>query len=129
MKNNPKLTGVKIIIIILGIIDIIFGLFLLPTFVIFQGISFLFLLGMIYIIFGFSLIFKFLRTKLLLYGVIPLTLLSSLFFLMLGIDKNIPEYCKTPIMIQSICIGILSLICIVNIYFFTRPWIKEYFKK
>jgi hypothetical protein len=118
---------IKVCIFIFAIIDISFGVFLLPCFIIFQGAFFLLFLGILYLNFGFSVLSKILKMKLLVFGALPLTILSSLFIMSLGDNKNIPEFYRTPIVLQIIIIGILMFICFANLYFFTRPNIKGYF--
>lgn len=116
-------------IILLGVIDIITSLCLLSTLIFLQGPSFPFILGILYLIFGCGILRRICKLKLLLYGIIPLTILSLLMIIMLGIDKNVPEYYRIPVMGQIIFISIVSLICFVNVCFFTSSNIRDAFLK
>jgi len=120
---------IKTIIIVLSVGDILFGLFLLPFFLVFQGAFFILLLGILYLIFGFSALFNVLKTRLLLYAIFPLSVISSIFIVLIGNAKNAPKFYRTPMEIQIIVIGILMTMCFVNMYFFTRQKTKQYFKR
>lgn len=113
--------------IFLGVIDIVVGLCLLSTLIFLQGPSFPFILGILYLIFGYRILKHVCKFKLLFYGIIPLTILSSFMVIMLGIDKNVPEYYRISIIGQIISISILSSVCFINVYFFTRSNIKDTF--
>lgn len=108
----------KIIASILAIVDIIFGLCLLPYFVVFQGAFIILFLGLLYVIFGFGVVSHTIKKKLLLFGILPLTLLFSLSITSLGSGVETPLYYRTPIMVKIIIIGFLLSICLVNIYLF-----------
>lgn len=109
----------KILRIILGIINILAGLIMAAIFILLQGIM-TFTIGFIYIIFGVTLFMKRYSFKLLFYGVVPATVLFFTNIIMLGIDKNIPEYYQTPFWLVAILVMVFSVICIVNTWFLIK---------
>jgi len=124
MVNEKR---IKVSIIAFGILDIIFGLCLLPTFFIFLGAWFLFVLGILYLLFGFRVIVNSLRIRFLYYGIIPLTILSALFILLLSVvEQYVPL--EEQIIAGVISVVILFSICLANLYFFTRPSVTAHFK-
>ncbi len=119
---------INALVIILGILNIIAGGVLALILIMMQGIT-IFLVGLVYIFYGASLLCKNLFNKVLFFGIIPVTALFSMTIIMLGIAKNIPEYARTPLHVGIIIIAPFWILIFANIYFFTRPKVKEYFKK
>ena len=94
---------IKILTITLGIGNIIVGLAFMLIIFMMQGF-YLLLLGVLFVIFGIALFNRKYYNKLLLYGIVPITILFSLNILMSVIAKDIPEYYRTPIGIGTIII-------------------------
>ena len=93
-----------IITIALSIVNIILGIIFMVVIFTMQGF-YLLLLGLVYIIFGVSILIGRHSTKLLFWGIMPVTLLFSFNIIMTGIVKNMPEYFRTPL-----GIGILMIL-------------------
>ena len=117
MTNSSKVATFKIGFIVLGIIDVLFGLILISTIILLQGISFPFFLGFQYLIFGVYLFKGKIIDKLLNYWITTFSALSAMIFIMMGLDKEIPEYYKTPIFVQIILVGVIVVILLINILF------------
>ena len=120
-----KLRIMKISIYSLGIINILAGLALGIIFILMQGF-YLFLFGFFYIIFGIGLMTRKFYSKLLFYGIIPVTCLFSITITMSGIDKDIPVYCQIPLKVGILLILPFLIICFVNVYINTRRNVKRY---
>lgn len=105
--------------IILGIINIVAGLFFMLVIFLMQGF-YLVLLGIPFVIFGMALLNKKVYKKLLFWGIIPITILLSFQIIMMGIAKTIPEYYKTPLWVGLIIILPFWLVILADIFFFTR---------
>ena len=105
--------------IILGIINMIAGLFFMLVIFLMQGF-YLVLLGIPFVIFGMALLNKKVYKKLLFLGIIPITILLSFQIIMMGIAKTIPEYYKTPLWVGLIIILPFWLVILADIFFFIR---------
>jgi len=119
---------INTLVITLGLLNIVAGVVLALILIMMQGVT-IFLVGLVYIFYGVSLLCKNLFNKVLFFGIIPVTALFSMTIIMLGVAKNIPEYAYTPLHIGIIIISPFWVLVLTNIYFFTRPKVKEYFKK
>jgi len=96
--------------VMLGIVNISVGIFLSLILVVLQGI-FLFPLGVIFIIFGAGICRGKIFSKLLFFGIIPVSILFLLMVIMLGVSNDVPEYYKTPPLIQiGVMLPILFII-------------------
>ena len=117
----------RALIIVLGILNIIAGLLLAFILILMQGLG-VFWVGLLYILFGIFILCKMLFMKLLLFGIIPITALFSMTIIMLGISTDVPAHYQTPLHIGIRIITPFWILIFANIYFFTRPKVKEYFK-
>jgi len=112
------MTKLKLHALILGILNIIAGLFL-STFVILMQNLIGLIAGITYIIFGIAMISNKIYKLLLFYIIIPLTILFSFSIIMSGIDKDVPEYFRTPLYIGFPII--MPLWCLI----FANIWISR----
>ncbi len=106
----------KIFIMVLGILNILAGLVLVAFVIMMQNVL-AFFLGVLYIIFGIALLIGKFLSKLLYWGIIPLTVLHSNIIIMLGTNKNVPEYYQTPLLMGvTIFIAPLVILILGDIY-------------
>lgn len=118
----------KALIIILGILNIIAGLLLAFILILMQGLG-VFWVGLLYGFFGIFVLCRTLFIKLLFLGIIPVTALFSMTIIMLGVSTDVPVHYQTPLHIGIRIIAPFWILIFANIYFFTRPKVKEYFPK
>lgn len=124
MENKPG--GLRIGIILLGTLNVLVGLFLIP-FLLLWGVI-IFITGILYFVFGIAILFRRLYIKLLFYGVLPFTVLIFVDLRIMSMDQDASNYFRMTFENYIGWILPLFIICILNIYCFTRPGIKEYFK-
>ncbi len=118
---------IRIISIILGLVNVIIGLCLLAFLIFLQGISPLPILGIFYFIFGMGVIIKKgFKIGILLFGIVPLTILSGAMILTMG-GRHVPEYYQTPLGVKFILIALLLLFCTLNLVFFSLDKAKKLF--
>lgn len=106
---------IRLFISILGILNIIAGV-VLTTFVILMQNLLAVILGILYIIFGIAMLSNKIYKKLLFGAIIPLTTLFSVSIIMLGIDKNVPEYFKIPLHLGLVIIMPLWILIFGNVW-------------
>lgn len=99
----------------LGILNIIIGA-IFTIFIILMQNPLALIMGVLYVVFGVSLLMSRTIKKILFWGIIPLTILFSFNIIMLGVDKDIPEYSKTPLYIGLLIIFPLWMLIVGNIY-------------
>ncbi len=109
------MSKLKLFTLILGMLNIIAGVILI-TFIIFMQNPLAFIMGILYIVFGGAILRNRIYKKFLLWGIIPLTVLFSVNIIMLGIDKDVPEYFQTPLYIGLLIILPLWLLIFGNVY-------------
>ena len=119
MKINKSEKLLRIFTVVLGIANIILGLFFILIIFMMQGF-YLVLLGVPFIIFGIALFGKKFYNKLLLYGIIPVSALLSFNIIMMGISKDVPKYYHTPLWIGAIILLPFWLVIVADIYFLIR---------
>ena len=117
---------IKIFGILLGISNIILGFLLALILFIMQGGVVALVLGFLYIFLGITILCRRCYSKLLFYGVLPVTVIFSLNIIMMGIDKSIPTYYQTPIWVGIIILVPFWAVTLADI-FFIHPKIKERF--
>lgn len=105
----------KLFTLSLGILNIIIGI-ILTTFIILMQNPLGLIMGIFYVVFGFSVLINKTNRKVLFLGIIPLTILFSFNIIMSVIDKNIPEYTRTPLPICLLIILPLLLLITGDIY-------------
>ncbi len=113
------MTKLRLFTLILGILNIIAGLFL-STFVILMQNLIGLIAGIIYIIFGIAMLSNKIYKLLLFWVIIPLTILFSFSIIMSGIDKDVPEYFQTPLYIGLMIIVPLWLLIFSNVWIIKR---------
>lgn len=107
----------KILRILLGIGNIFLGLVLALLLFIMQGGLAALVLGSLYIFLGITILGGRHPSKLLFYVIVPITIIFSLFILMLGIDKSIPSYAQTPLWVGLIILLPFWVVIIGDIFF------------
>jgi low affinity Fe/Cu permease len=112
VKLNP-------ISLILGILNIAIGIFTATFIILMQNVLAL-VLGFLYIGFGVAVLNNKVLKKLLLAGIIPLSVLFSITMMMSSIDKSVPKYFQTPIALSLIIISVLLFVIIGDIYICKR---------
>ncbi len=117
---------INTLVVILGILNIIAGGALAFILIMMQGIT-IFLVGLVYIFYGVSLLCRNLFNKVLFFGIIPVTALFSMTMIMAGTSTGIPEYARIPMGLVNKILIPFWLLIFANVYFFTRPKVKEYF--
>jgi len=120
MKTRKFLTG-------LGMVNIGGGIFLFLIFFLLQGI-FIFPLGVLFIIFGVGVIRRKFYPKLLFFGMVPVSILFFLMVIMLGTSDSVPEYYKTPLLIQIVLTLPILFIVGADVIIFTRSTISRAFQ-
>lgn len=112
---------------ILGIVNISGGIFLSLVFFLFQGI-FIFPLGVLFIIFGGGILRRKFYPKLLFLGMVPVSILFFLMVIMLGTSDSVPEYYKTPLLVQIVLTLPILFIVGADVIIFTRSTISKIFQ-
>ncbi|UCB57421.1 MAG: hypothetical protein JSV30_02240 [Candidatus Omnitrophota bacterium] len=119
--------------ILLAIFDLVCSLILFFFAIMLQGCSWYLLLALLYFISGILILMQNITIfKILLYGIMPLNVLISTLAIfeiisLMGGSPEDPYY--TPIKVGLIIIGLTILFpFFCNIYYFTRPKIKEQFR-
>ncbi len=110
-----KIDGWKVSMAILGMVDIVGGVCLLLTVVLFQSFSFISLLGLVYLFFGLIILHGPIDVKWLSYGIIPGTVLSAL-MIILSNNNDMPTYYKDALDQRIAAISILIGLCLVNYF-------------
>lgn len=117
MSNMEK--TIKLFAMILGISNIIGGLLFMLIIFMMQGF-YLLLFGIFFIVFGISIIRNKIYSKLLILGIIPITLLFSFNIVMMGISKAVPSYYRTPLWVGLIIILPFWLLILFDFYFLKK---------
>jgi uncharacterized membrane protein HdeD (DUF308 family) len=112
MKENKNKK--RILFTILGIANILVGLYSSFFIFIMQGF-FLMFFGMAFIIFGIKLLTNSFYKKLLYFGVLPFVGLFSYLIIFLGVSKDVPDYYKTPFLVGFLILAPLWIVTIVDI--------------
>ncbi len=126
MDNRFRYPALRSAMVALGVLDIAVGLFLLPFLLLFG--YFTFIAGVLYLVFGAALFFKRVYRKLLYYGVAPSTVLHSVYIFIISSNQDASNYFRMTLDNRLGWTLPLVFICLLNIYFATRPGVKVYFK-
>jgi hypothetical protein len=110
--------------IVIGILDTLVGTILVSFIVMLQGISFFVVLGVLYVILGLKVLMSKKFRRLMLWGIIPLTILSIFSTIMLG-TSQVPEGFRIPLLMQIIFIVVLAGLCLANYYYYKTKTTKK----
>jgi len=125
MRKIP--INIKIGSMAIGVLDILVGMFFMPFLFLWGYI--IFINACLYFIFGVMVLFKKLYLKLLLYGIIPFTILHAATLTILSRNHDGSNYHRMTISVLLMWLLPLLFICAVNVVFFTRYKVQEQFIK
>ncbi len=111
---NKKISALEVFSAVIGVVNIILGLFFMLIILMIQGFYLAFL-GIPFIVFGYSLLHNKIRRKLLFIAIVPISIILSIIMMMMGISNNVPKYYYTPIWVGLIIISPFWLAIIGNI--------------
>lgn len=100
--------------LILGILNIIVGVFTAMFIILMQNILAL-IMGILYIVFGIAMLNNRIYGKLLYWGILPLSILFSSSMIISSFDEHVPSYFQTPAWLSLLIIFILLLVIVWDI--------------
>jgi len=112
-----------LVVLGIGLLDVIVGLFWMPFLLLYGTITFV--AGLLYFILGVALLFRKLYLKLLFFGVLPFTLLHTIVILVLSEVQDSSNYFRMTVENRIFWTIPLLLVCLLNLYCLTRPHIQQ----